>query len=264
MERQQAIDELKRVASLLEKSTLSRREFNRHAHFSSSAVERTFGSWNRAVEAAGLSPNTSNTRLSDEELQREFRRVVDALAKTPTRSEFFAEGKHSASIYEQRFGGWRKVVAHYLGPEMVTTPPRARPLKPASVPARGAQRGVAAPTAAVAGKAERLFGAPLDFRGLRHEPLTEQGVVFLFGMVAHELGFLVEAVGTGYPDCKAKRLHKGRNYVEARIEFEFKSSNFREHGHDPAACDLIVCWEHDWEDCPVEVLELKSATKGLA
>ena len=23
-------------------------------------------------------------------------------------------------------------------------------------------------------------------------------------------------------------------------------------------CDLIVCWEHNWPECPLEVIELKS------
>src|SRR4029077_11836541 len=40
------------------------------------------------------------------------------------------------------------------------------------------------------------YGNPIDFRGLRHEPVNEQGVVFLFGMVAKELGYMVEAVQT--------------------------------------------------------------------
>jgi hypothetical protein len=26
-----------------------------------------------------------------------------------------------------------------------------------------------------------------------------------------------------------------------------------------AGCDLIVCWNHNWENCPLEVLELKKA-----
>jgi hypothetical protein len=38
------------------------------------------------------------------------------------------------------------------------------------------------------------FGQPINFRGLRHAPINEQGVVFLFGMVSYELGFIVEAV----------------------------------------------------------------------
>lgn len=52
------------------------------------------------------------------------------------------------------------------------------------------------------------YGNPIDFRGLRHEPVNEQGVVFLFGMVAKELGYMVEVVQTGYPDCEAKRQLK--------------------------------------------------------
>jgi hypothetical protein len=47
------------------------------------------------------------------------------------------------------------------------------------------------------------------------------------------------------------------------IEFEYQSSNFHDHGHSPEDCDLIVCWIHDWEDCPIEVLELMSQVKYL-
>jgi len=38
--------------------------------------------------------------------------------------------------------------------------------------------------------------------GLRHEPVNEQGVVLLFGMVAKQLGFLVEAVQKGFPTAR--------------------------------------------------------------
>jgi len=33
--------------------------------------------------------------------------------------------------------------------------------------------------------------------------------------------------------------------------------------HDPAACDLIVCWEHNWPECPLEVIELRSVVDRL-
>jgi len=49
------------------------------------------------------------------------------------------------------------------------------------------------------------YGNPIDFRGLRHEPVNEQGVVLLFGMLAKELGYLIESVQNGFPDCEAKR-----------------------------------------------------------
>jgi hypothetical protein len=60
-------------------------------------------------------------------------------------------------------------------------------------------------------------------------------------MVSYELGFLVEAIHTSYPDCEAKRCIDQRRdrWQRVRIEFEHRSSNFAEHGHDPRGCDLI-------------------------
>ncbi|MBW2514040.1 MAG: hypothetical protein JRE21_05665 [Deltaproteobacteria bacterium] len=107
------------------------------------------------------------------------------------------------------------------------------------------------------------FGELIDFRGLRHAPINENGVIFLFGMVSHELGFMVEAVHAAFPDCEAKR-HIGENrYQRVRIKFEYNSGNFISNGYDPAGADMIVCWVHDWDDCPLEVLELKSTLAKL-
>lgn len=119
-------------------------------------------------------------------------------------------------------------------------------------------QGPIAPTPAI-------YGPPINFRDLRHEPTEELGVVFLFGMVGRELGFVVEAIGRGYPDCKAKYLQdlKKNRWADARIEFEYKASNFRQHRHDPKHCDFIVCWENDWPDCPIKIIELKKEIKKL-
>jgi len=109
------------------------------------------------------------------------------------------------------------------------------------------------------------FGEPIDFRRLRFAPINEQGVVYLFGMISRELGFLIESIRTEYPDCEGKRCVDTKNKIweHVRIEFEFKSSNFKEHGHRSENCDLIVCWIHDWPECPIEALELKSQIKYL-
>jgi hypothetical protein len=90
----------------------------------------------------------------------------------------------------------------------------------------------------------------MDFRGLRHEPVNEQGVVLLFGMVAKELGYIVEAVQSGFPDCEAKRQIAPQRWQRVHIEFEFESRNFRDHGHPITGCDIIVCWRHNWPDPP--------------
>jgi hypothetical protein len=84
-------------------------------------------------------------------------------------------------------------------------------------------------------------------------------------MVSYELGFIVEAIHASFPDCEAKRLvDRQRNrWQRVRIEFEFQSSTFRDHGHDAGQCDLIVCWENNWPDCPLEVVELRSVIDQL-
>jgi hypothetical protein len=53
-------------------------------------------------------------------------------------------------------------------------------------------------------------------------------------------------------------------WQRVRVEFEFRSRTFRAHGHDPDQCDVIVCWQDNWPDCPIEVVELKSAIQRLA
>jgi hypothetical protein len=93
-------------------------------------------------------------------------------------------------------------------------------------------------------------GAPLDY-----EPENEQGVVFLFSHLARKhFGLRVERVQTGYPDCLA---YLGTKRV--RIEFEYRSRNFKLHGHDEEKCDWIVCWIHDWPRVPprLRVVELR-------
>lgn len=49
---------------------------------------------------------------------------------------------------------------------------------------------------------QRPCGSPLNFRTLRHAPVNEQGVVFLFGVLANDLGFVVETIASAFP-----RLH---------------------------------------------------------
>jgi len=70
----------------------------------------------------------------------------------------------------------------------------------------------------------------------------------------------IESVQTGFPDCTARRDLGDGSAEELRIEFEFKSLSFHRHGHDPLGADVIVCWKHNWEDCPehLEIIELST------
>ena len=59
---------------------------------------------------------------------------------------------------------------------------------------------------------------------------------------------------------------KGSGYIGIQIEDRLADRQplaTLKEGHSPEGVDLIVCWEHDWPDCPIEVVELRSAIDSL-
>jgi len=272
--REEIIQEIYRVAKAIEPAPLTQQAFVREGRIPESTLRYYFPTWNEAVSAAGLKPNPKGVSLADRKSLDEIA-LLDAIGdiwraigKRPTEGAMNSQGTFSVHPYKQRWGKWSKAVNEYVrryGEPVVTLSTNS-----SGVPAPAAQaratppRLMLAPThkpKEVANRRRILYGEPIEFRGLRYAPINEQGVVYLFGMVSRELGFLVESVRTDYPDCEGKRAldRTGTQWQHVRIEFEYKSSNFLAHGHDPDECELIVCWIHDWLESPIEVLELRSA-----
>lgn len=82
----------------------------------------------------------------------------------------------------------------------------------------------------------------------------------MFGYYLQDLGFShIEEIRSGFPDAIGMKPIGSGRYRRVRIEFEFRSSSFLRHNHPIDQCDIIVCWVNDWPDCPIEVIELKSA-----
>ena len=102
----------------------------------------------------------------------------------------------------------------------------------------------------------------INFRGLIHNPVSPEGVIFLFGMVAPDLDIYIEEARAEFPRFAGKR-YTGEGWEAVSIEAELNSSDFKKQGYDPDKCDILVCWEHDWPDCPLEVIELKEKIKSL-
>jgi hypothetical protein len=111
-----------------------------------------------------------------------------------------------------------------------------------------------------------LLGAPMSLSAMAYEPVNEMGVMVLFSMMAERLGFVIEAVQSGFPDCEAKIEVEPGRWQHFRIEFEYESLQFKKHGHGPSQCDLIVCWRHNWKNCPphIQVLELSKLVAQFA
>ena len=99
-------------------------------------------------------------------------------------------------------------------------------------------------------RSRKVAGVQLDF-----VPENEQGVVFLFSQLAKRFGVRVKKIQREFPDCIAEDCDRN----EIRIEFEYKSRNFKTHKHSAKKCDWIVCWQHNWPQCPknLKVIELR-------
>ncbi|MGE5321678.1 MAG: homing endonuclease associated repeat-containing protein [Actinomycetota bacterium] len=98
----------------------------------------------------------------------------------------------------------------------------------------------------------------VDLDALPNEPVNEMGVMCLFVLLAKRMGFIIDVVRAQFPDCEARYEVEPGRWQRVWIEFEFESIAFRRHRHDPAGCDIIVCWRHNWADCPkhLKVIEL--------
>jgi len=263
--REELLTTMRALAARLNAESVSRSTWKRETGISDHHVVKHFDSWNNFVGLAGLKPD-DRSRIPDTELFEAMREAFERAEGIVTRTYFRKVCRYSDDVYAKRWGRWDNVLARFgVWMEQVDPDwPYLLHLPPA--PASDDEASTSGATMQAWDSIRRTqFGPFLHFRGVQHAPINEQGVVFLFGMVAVDLGYMVEGVGTGFPDCEAKRCvsTKGDMWERVSIEFEFRSRNFLSHGHDPNGCDVIVCWEHNWPECPIEVLELRAAIEEL-
>ena len=109
-EQQRLVDEILRVAAFLGKNQLSQREFDKHHQIAGlTTIGNHFGSWNEAVEAAGLIPyqsggQTGDFKYDERELLQEILRLHKELDCEPSERKMNAFGKFSVKPYKDRWG----------------------------------------------------------------------------------------------------------------------------------------------------------------
>jgi hypothetical protein len=254
---------------------LSVTEFLARSGITNYRIYRLFpeGGWTAVRRLAGLGRcSRYPAPVPDDQLLQEFHRVASELGAIPTLRHFArltTMGRRDTlrkrlgrrPILLQRYREWleRNHPESPLLSSLLEIEAKLKPPRPASSPkiVSGMPRWCK--------RTGIVFGAPTNVPGLRHAPTNEQGVIYLFGILSARLGIAVEGIQSAYPDCEAIRCvdRKLNRWQPVRIEFEFSSSNFRDHGHDPAGCDMIVCWLHDWPDCPLEVIELRAVVEHI-
>jgi hypothetical protein len=253
-------------------------ELNRMRGVQHSDYRRSFSSYKHALKACGLEPARGAKGIELELLLKDYAEIARKVGHAPTMGEYTLHSKYSIRPLLDRFGRWsesprgllkfaeenglKEEYAEVL--EMIREQERQRFDQVRAAALREVNGERVKPLFRVL-KGRPVYGPPLAMGGIAHAPLNELGVVFLFGMLAEKLGFVVMRIQKEFPDCEAMREVEPGRYQLEQIEFEYLSRNFLTHGHDPALCDVIVCWEHNWPECPegLEVIELKSRMQDL-
>jgi Homing endonuclease associated repeat len=289
--REQIISALQECAAALGHAP-SHSEFQANSGVSLRTVKKIFPTYTQALTDAGLERHGGGHTLTMHALFRDWATVVRKIGKIPTLAEYGIYAKYSITPFISRFVTWTQVprglhifaeqegleaewadvmaiiredydrANEWVQPSPGKTPSKAHTgeaMGPAMVPTK---RQIMAPAITPTMRRPILvdrpvYGVPLTRTALAFTPLNEMGVVCLFGAMAMDLGFMVTRIQREFPDCEALRQMDDERCQLVLIEFELESRNFLQHRHDPEKCDLIVCWKHNWPECPIEVLELR-------
>ncbi|MGZ4845199.1 MAG: homing endonuclease associated repeat-containing protein [Candidatus Angelobacter sp.] len=261
-------DKLEHVPSFVEvvkMTQISRRQIRKH-----------FGSYTRALRECNLQRKETGgggQKLPLEKLFADWAGVVQRLKKLPSMGEYEMLSKYTTGPLVRWFGSWRQV-PHGLK-QFAESRGLAEEWKNELelVTMAGAARGTNAGTRMALAPVPAdwplalfnrpAYGPPMWPGPLAYGPVNEMGVVFLFGWMAPQLGYVVHRLQPEFPDCEAMRRVGEDRCQLVKAEFEYESRNFLKHMHDASGCDLIICWRHNWPECPLEVVELRSLLPKL-
>ena len=229
-------------------------------------MRRHFPSTDQAYREAGLRASGPGHTTDPRDLLLDWAKVARQLGRLPSSVDYERDGRYCYASLTTRWRRWAEV-------------PRVFLAQAEHDPAFSGWEDVvemigvhlATPVALPKEKRPKLFngrvvyGPVLGLPGVAHEPMDETGVVLVFGIMAHRLGFTVLRTQMAFPDCEALREYRPGCWQRVAIEFEFESRNFQKHGHKAADCDIIVCWRHNWDDIPkgLEVIELSKVVRTL-
>ncbi len=263
---EECVHEMQRVALVLDRSHLTAEEFDANAKVSAFRIVRVFGTWATALKAAGLASSPNLIReVPISTLAGDFLRACIELGRIPTINQLTRRSRHVSHTFAGKHGGYlafKRTAIDHLFSTNARIPPAIKTLFETVL---SQFPFIVAPSPEGPQAQPHRQGRTLNFRAFAYAPTCEHDVVQMFGAVAQELGFEILANRSAFPDCEARRRRPGarETFVKCLIEYEFASSDYRRHQHPVSGCDLVVCWNHDWADCPIEVLELSAEIRNL-
>jgi len=242
-------------------------------------IRKHFLTYRRALEECAMVRSGQGYKLTPEALFTDWAELARKLGKVPNINEYDMHSRYSHRPLVSRFGNWRQAkmglltMAEENGWE-VQWKGEVDMLRSHLEGANDQEKTFRRQNSALSsGRSNRgilkdrpTYGPPVVPVPLAHGPMNELGVMFLFGMMAARLGFVVTRIQAEFPDCEAMREVEPGRWQRVRIEFEFESRRFLAHKHGAKDCDVIVCWLHNWAECPahLEVIELQTVIRKMA
>ncbi len=111
---EQLVADIKAVAAKLHVQNVAQRTYRQHGRFSTTAIKKRFGTWNRALVEAGLSI-AGHRDLSVTELFENLINVWTALGRQPRKREMLKPlSRWTHHPYSRAFGGWLQAIRAFL------------------------------------------------------------------------------------------------------------------------------------------------------
>lgn len=131
---EQVIEELRRVAALLGRQSMTVAEFKRHATIGPDAVRARFGGWPLALRAVGLKPVNHGKRNSDEECFENLLAVWTHHGRPPKYQEMNkTPSVVGGKAYMKRWGTWNRAIhafTEYVASDAAAPSTEHRPKEP--------------------------------------------------------------------------------------------------------------------------------------
>lgn len=126
--REDAISELRRVAEVLQTKSFTKQQFEGHARFRADVVTRRFGTWHRAMRAAGLDTIALGKRYTDEECFENLLTVWTHHGRAPKHREMkYPPSTVGPKAYVLRFATWTKALQAFVDRVNADTTEDAKP-----------------------------------------------------------------------------------------------------------------------------------------
>ena len=170
-----------------------------------------------------------------------------SLAEYRNAMSTMAQGEFTSKTFKKRFGPWSDTLKHYdkwkkdggaVDLELASKPSLDQQMLEPLMEPESCQRHISYSNGSV--EPPQLYGEPIDFRGLRHAPINEQGVVYLFGMVSRDWASISRRFSRDFQTVKASTFTMQKRTCGPRRESNSSS------GHLPSRDTDMIRVDATW------------------